>query len=227
MGTGPSNLELRLENNGVSKEDFIYIRDELDSFVKTYLDDPKAAPKSLQIRARGITPILAKLIDISAGTGLGQFVNIFYEMAPAFLETNDSVTQTMVRQTGRQLIGSAGAPDSWRNHDDTPTADYARYKMFVQRANESGYPEHFIAFELIVRHMEGAKPEEIQSLIEDAETLNELDKEHFVRLIVAHATGEFASLDNAFTERITRTFSKFLQDHAASMAWIFESDTET
>ena len=108
-----NNLEIGLETKGISKEILINMRDEVDSFVKTYLDDPDADPKSVQIRARGITPILAKLINISAGTGLGEFVNRFYEMAPELLENNGSVTQTMVQQTGRQLIGSAGAPGSW------------------------------------------------------------------------------------------------------------------
>ena len=217
-----TELNTKLNGDGVAKEDFERMRNELKSVVQTYLRDPHVRPKTQQERERHVVPVLASLIDVSASAGADQYVDEFYNLAPEILKNSDSVTQTMVQHAGRKLIGNAGAPGTWRNDNGESTDEYRLYKTFAGRARATGYPELFLAFELVVRHMERVPRAEIEDLINDAKTLNETDKQQFIYLMKAHSGGEFAQMRSASVVRIINRFLAFLNEYKDLMKWIDE-----
>ena len=215
-----TDLRQRLSFGSVAKEDLDQIKEELTSFLNTYIFVPQDSGTSLHDRERRISSTIAELIDIAASTGSDQYVEEFYSLAPEIVSNNDSVTQTMTQHTGRRLIGDPGAPEAWRSTDDKPTAEYSNFKRFSERALDTGYPELYLAFHLVARHMEGAPHSEIEALIDDAKTLNDIDKKHFVRLMVAHSTGRYANAHNASVGRVASRFSRFLEEFSDSLDWI-------
>lgn len=216
-------IELKLESKiGITREDLSLMRDEVNDMIQTYMRDPGISPKALRVRSRGIEPILAKLIEVSAETGQNGFVDRFYSMAPDILEDSNSVTQTMAQNFGQRLIGNPGAPKAWREGSGY-SEEYQDYKIFIDRANSTGYPELYLAYELVIRHMEGQSKDELRPLLDDARTLTLSDREQFVRLIVAQATGTFASKKTAFIERVTNRFSAFFEEYKHELEEIVES----
>ena len=216
-----TELKLQLEDFGVEKDDLERMRNDLEAVVKSYLRDSNVDPKPQQDRERAIVPLLADLIEISAGTGADQYVDEIYNLAPDILKDSDSVTQTMVQHIGRELIGNAGAPRNWRSVDGEFTEKYKLYKTFSERARVTGYPELYLAFEMVVRYMDGVTAAEIEDLIDDAKTLNEVDRQQFVRLMVVHADGQFAHVENASVTRVEEKFSAFLNEYEDFKDWIY------
>jgi len=82
----------------------------------------------------------------------------------------------------------------------------------------------FLAFELIVRHVDERPRDEIVELIRDAETLNIVDKANFVRLMVAHASGGFvASMElDAADERLVKHYTEFIVQYQNESDLIME-----
>ena len=199
---------------GVSESSLESAFAEAERLVETYVMEPDLPVHESSERERAILPDLEKIIDIAASVDRSDLVNDFYNLSPKLLEKIDVMIQTLVQHFGRQLIGRAGAPRVWydRVRAHASTEEYLRYSRLAERARDTGYPEMFLAFELIVRHVDERPRDEIVELIRDAETLNIVDKANFVRLMVAHASGGFvASMElDAADERLVKHYTEFI-----------------
>ena len=212
LDTRTFQLDLEV-GRGITEEDLTRVRDEIGSLAETYIKDVEVPSEMRRSREAALVPLLEQWIDISAGVGQSDFVDGFYNIAPELVEQSDSLTQTLVQHTGRRLIEKVGAPEVWFDSDRSPTPEYQRYKMFATRAKETGYPELFLAFELVMRHMLERPEEELLELIRDASLLGDVDKEAFVRLMRAHASGEFSQRRSGETERIMRRFGELIDEY--------------
>ena len=215
-----TNLTARLAGKGVAAEELTRIQAELDVILQTYIRELELESRTRLEREQDIVPIIAEMIDISATIGADQYVDAFYGLAPEILESSNSVTQTMVQHTGRALIGDAGAPSTWFGSDRQPSDEYKLYKTLADRAKSSGYPELFLAFEMVVRDMEGVSEIEMRELIDDAMTLNEVDRRQFEHLMTAHAGGMYSAEPDASVFRVAARFSAFLEKYEELNAWI-------
>ena len=198
---------------GVTEEVLEDMVDNADLVISKYINDPGVPFAVKQERRKDIRSTLAAFIDLSASGGSDEFVNKFLDLGTDIVESSDDVTQTLVQHIGRRLIGEAGAPDVWFNEDGTPTDDYQRYKTVAERARTTGFPEVFLAFELIMRHIQKKPSSELVGLIGDAKELNETDMGHFIRLMHAHATGDFTTNLNAASDRVVGHYRDFLETY--------------
>ena len=219
-----------MESDGVvSGERLERAFEEAERLVETYILDPDLSAEETRGREQAILHDLEKLIDISASVDRKDLINDFHNLSPKLLEKSDLIIQTLVQHYGRQLIGRAGAPRVWYDRIRTrvATEEYQRYSELAERARDTGYPEVFLAFELVIRYIEERPRDEITSLIDDAETLNEEDKLNFIRLMLAHASGAFvASAEpGAANVRVVRHYVEFIdayQDYSELIAKIDE-----
>ena len=210
-------LELKSERlsstDELSEEMLKEVVDTTRVLLNRFITNPDVPVAIAQARARSVRPVLATLINVSAGVGRGDFVNEIVDLAPDIVETSDDVTQTLVQHTGLRLIGESGAPDVWLNEEGEPTDQYRRYKTYAERARDTGYPEVFLVFELVMRHMLKRPEEEVVGLIQDAETLNMTDSEHFATLMVAFSTGAYTVRTDASSVRVVERYREFLQEY--------------
>ena len=126
------------------------------------------------------------------------------DAAPRIAESSDAFTQVFVQSLGPQQIGEAGAPESWLSSAGEYDGDFIRYRKYVERAKATGYPEHFLVFELIVRHMEGRSAAELEELLQDVDSLNDRDSATFIRLMVQQITLGFVSDPTALSAEFRR-----------------------
>ncbi len=206
-------MELRLldwkNNKGIPDKTLdLYYRD-LGGLVNRHKNIPSGSLK--ESMRRDIVSLLERSIGVSAEADRNDFVNKFYNLAPDMLNNSDSVTQILVQHIGRRLIGEAGAPKTWFQKDGAHNDEYKQYKELTNRAHNTGYPEMFLAFELVMRHMEEKSDDEINGLIEDAEDLNERDKKQFVLLMVEHTTGGFSVNKDSSVRRVMERYKNFLE----------------
>ena len=211
-------LELKAERlvgtmSGLSEEDLQTLVDSTRLLLNRFIHNPEISVAVSHERAEDIRPVLAKCINLSARVDRGDFVEKCHDLAPDIVATSDEVTQTLVQHTGRRLIGESGAPEVWLDSDGKPNTEYQQYREYAERARNTGFPEVFLAFELVIRHMLAKPKDEILGLIRDAETLNPVDSEHFVALMVALSTGEFTSEPDASSGRVVGHYMNFLKEY--------------
>ena len=110
-------------------------------------------------------------------------------------------------------FGEAGSPAVWLDDDGAPTELYRRYKRYAQRARETGYPELFYVFELVVRYMEGRPDKEIRELAADAGSLEGPDRANFLAVMAAIATQGYTAVPDSASQRVEDYTKKFLADY--------------
>ena len=205
----------RLSNaeRGISDETLEEMVDITRLVLNKFIKNTELPVAITQERTQDIRPTLAIFINLSAQIDRGDYVNKFHDLAPDIVKGSDEVTQTLVQHTGRRLIGESGAPKVWFNEDGKPTNEYQRYRTFSERARNTGFPEVFLAFELVMRHMQEKPRKELIGLIADAETLNDRDMQHFIDLMLAHATGDFTTSPDAASERVINHYRGFLEKY--------------
>lgn len=210
-------LELKVERlfgtDGLTEEDLQQLVNNTRMLLNRFIKNPDVAVAVTTERAEHIRPVLAKCIELSARVGRGDFVTKCYDLAPDIVAASDEVTQTLVQHTGRRLLGESGAPEVWYNADGQPNLEYRQYMTFAERARNTGFPEVFLAFELVMRHMLDKPRDEIVGLIRDAETLSRVDLEHFDALMMTHGTEEFTSEPDASSGRVAERYIDFLEKY--------------
>ena len=140
-------------------------------------------------------------------------VNELEDVAPNWFQDNAIVIQTMVQALGFKLLGDAGAPGSWMETTGSRNEIYESYRTYVGRAELAGYPELYLLYEMLLEHIENAPKEMINILINDANELNDLDKENFVRIMAALATEGIVKKSTGESERAAIRVTEFLCDH--------------
>lgn len=140
-----------------------------------------------------------------AGADRGDLVTDIIDAAPEVTAQSDVVTQILVQMTGRDLIGTAGGASTWSDPGGTEASLYEDYRAYVQRARETGFPELYLVFELVVRNMEGRDDEEILELIAEIADLNDLDQDNFVSVMRSLALDESTATNRRAAAR-TRSF---------------------
>lgn len=149
------------------------------------------------------------------GARRGDLVDATAAAAPGIVKTSQKILQIMVQYRGRELLGLPGAPGTWFDREGTPIAEYERFDEFAERALAGNYPELYIVFELLIRHLEKRPQSELRELCDDADSLNERDKRAFVLLMVALANGNFTIAPNANSGRIVTRTKAFLRDYGS------------
>ena len=135
-------------------------------------------------------------------------------VAPEVADRSTTMTQLRVHMMGRDLIGTAGGAPSWVDSTGTERELYREYKVYVERARQTGYPELYLVFELITRHMEGHPEEEMRQLVADIGDLNDVDRENFETTMSSLVSGSFINSPTAASQRVQARALSFLEDYA-------------
>ena len=140
------------------------------------------------------------------------------DAAPDVTERSTAMTQLIVQIQGRNLIGAPGGADAWVDATGAEREVYSEYREYTERARQTGFPELYLVFELITKHMEGRPDEEMRQLIADVADLNEVDREGFERLMRSLVEGSFITSPNAASRRIQARARAFLEDYGDTNA---------
>lgn len=136
------------------------------------------------------------------------------ELAPEISDDSDIVTQTLIQSLGRELIGAPGGADTWSSPDGINYPMYQQYKLFANRANATGYPELYLAFEMILRDMSGEDKSVIVDLIHTAEDLEGTDRANFESLMYDLSYGRFTIDPDAESARISQKVKEFIDKYS-------------
>lgn len=134
-------------------------------------------------------------------------------IAPDLFLNSAIVIQTMLQASGFTLLADAGAPTSWMDTAGSRSEIYKNYRAYADRAELAGYPELYLLYEMLLGHIEKRPEEVISNLIEDADSLNEEDAEHFVRMMTSLAIGEMTMTPTAKSERAVSRVTAFLCEY--------------
>ena len=162
-----------------------------------------------------LTFAVETIADSFAQADRDDLISRITDVAPDVTERSTVMTQLIVQVQGRNLIGTAGGADVWVDAAGAERELYAEYKEYAERARQTGFPELYLVFELITRHMEGRPDEEMRQLIADVADLNEVDREGFERLMRSLVDGSFIRSPTAASRRIQARTREFLEDYEA------------
>ena len=113
------------------------------------------------------------------------FVYRLEELEPAIFQTNGSILQLMVQVLGNRLLADVDTPQSWKRVEGRMKKTYENYQKYADRAKINGYPEIYLAYEMLLRFVEEEGQDEIiLKLIDDLSTLNDQDAENFDGLMM-------------------------------------------
>ena len=186
-------------------------------------DDNNRIPSD--VRSQNIADLMFAVetaVESFAAADRNDLVAQIRNVAPAVSERSSVMTQIMVHMTGRNLIGLAGGADSWRDRAGIEQGIYQEYEQYAARARETGFPELFLVFELIIRHMEGRPDEEIRQLAAEVVDLNEVDRDAFITVMTSLVQGAFIDAPTAASERVMARTREFLETYRDSSS-ILES----
>ena len=133
------------------------------------------------------------------------------DVAPDVTERSAVMTQLIVQVRGRNLIGIAGGANAWTTGTDREL--YTEYRDYAERARQTGFPELYLVFELITRHMQGRPNAEVRELVADVADLNEVDQNAFEQLMRSLVDGSFVRSPTAASRRIQARTREFLEDY--------------
>ena len=103
---------------------------------------------------------------------------------PDLVQEGDIYLQMNYQRTyGALLLNDAGAPRSWMDANGYARKTYTRYLKFAEKTRRGGFTESYLAFELLLRYIEGQQETEINNLIEDADRLPEEKADNFVAIM--------------------------------------------
>lgn len=134
------------------------------------------------------------------------------EKAPSLFQNSDVVVQTMLQAQGFALLADAGAPNSWMETTGSLRETYNSYREYADRARISGFPELYLLYEMLLRHVEDqdGSEEKVKKLIDDSDSLNEADAEQFIKVMVALATEQTVIDSTAESKRVAAHVADFL-----------------
>lgn len=162
---------------------------------------------------RLMTFSVERLINNTIAAGLGERARRIVEFAPEVAETNTSVLQSLIQSYGRDLLEDVAAPRSWLEEDGAQRRNYERYRALALRAKDSGYPELYLLFELLIRHVEAREDSEMQALVDRIETLNDTDRRFFMELIVDLGNGKYKRTPDNETRHVARIVRDFIENY--------------
>ena len=201
------------QRDGFSENEAVELIDTLASLNAAYLNAPGIPPATQQEYREKLTFAVETTARNFGAAGRGDLVAQVQKIVPVMAERSTVFTEIIVQDLGRELVGAPGGADTWRDLTGSLTGTYERYKSHAQRARETGFPELYLVFELVMGHMADRPDQEIRELAADISSLNDADTSMFVQLMQAHATEEFTKSPDAASKRIADRFRGFLQAH--------------
>lgn len=153
---------------------------------------------------------------------LVDYVDRMEAIHPNLAQVDDVNTlQSILHMRGRQLLAEPGLA-SWANPAD-PMADvYKRYRAYAEGVRKGGYPEVYLAYELLLTHLEekaNRDPEassqtddKMARLFEEGKYLNEVDAENFV-VVMADLAGDPLPNDSVRSKRIASRVKDFICEY--------------
>lgn len=196
-------------SRGYSDDEAKRLISNLGTLYSIYVKDDNRTPSEKQKYKEKLLYATEKSLELFALSGRADFISQLNGVANFAEIASDSIQTTLSEFYGRKLIGMPGAPEIWQTKDKY-VQEREDYKEFVKRAKESGYPELFNAFELIVRHMEKRPESELLEIIKDAETMNEKDSSGFVTIMIDHCLENFTKRPDAESRRVSERFKEFV-----------------
>ena len=213
---------LRLDQaEGFSQEDADDLIQSVESLYESgvgSIDDNTDGNTDLDVRLENIlnlTFAVETIADSFAQADRDDLISRITDAAPDITERSTVMTQLIVQMMGRNLIATAGGTDAWVDATGAEQELYTEYKEYAERARQTGFPELYLVFELITRHMEGRPDVEMRQLIADVADLNEVDREGFERLMRSLVDGSFIRSPTAASRRIQARTREFLEDYGA------------
>ena len=170
-------------------------------------------PEKLEERNRLLERPFDQLIRSFAAAGRNDFISTLAEHSPEMARNSDVVTQTLVQQFGRELIAAPGGASSWLDPKGPNAQLFAEYRNYANRAKETRFPELYLAYESILRFMEGKSKNEVGELLARASDLNDQDKSNFVRNLQALADGSFKVTQDSETAAVKKIVSDFVKEY--------------
>jgi len=119
-----------------------------------------------------------------------------------------------VQYYGRDLIAAPAGAAAWTESDGARVETYKTYRTYALRAERQGYPEQYIAFELLTRHLAGHPRTEIEQLAHRVDDLNEDDHAAFKNLMVSLATQTYKFEPDSETLLVAQRVRAFLSEYA-------------
>lgn len=165
-----------------------------------------------------LTFAVETIADSFAQADRDDLISRIVDAAPNVAERSTTMTQLIVQMLGRNLIGTAGGTDAWVDATGAERELYTDYKEYAERARQTGFPELYLVFELITRHMEGRPHEEMIQLVADVADLNEVDREGFERLMRSLVDGSFIRSPTAASRRTQARVREFLEEYGDTSA---------
>ena len=188
-------------------------RTTLDSIAKLFVENPDISRTQQQEYSEALTFAVETLANNFAAADRSDLVGALERTTPAIAERSDIFTQNMAQNLGRELIGMPGGESAWRDFTGETIETYRRYQVYAKRANETGYPELYLVYELVMRHLGGVPNEEIYELVDDIISLSPGDLEAFQTLMVIHAEESYTTNPDATSGRVARRFRDFLDKY--------------
>lgn len=134
-------------------------------------------------------------------------------VAPSLFLNSATVIQTMFHANGLALFSDAGAPNSWTDTTGSRSETYKNYRTYADRAELAGYPELYLLYEILLAYIERRPTEVINNLIEDVDSLNEEDAEHFIQVMKIFVTGDAPVASDSKRMRIASRVTTFLCEY--------------
>jgi hypothetical protein len=210
---------LNLEGQRISQADG-FTDDEARSFINkvrsVYLTTVVDEKLSRDLREANAGKLLTSVGQHALAFASARRTDLVAELeaaVPLVAEKSMDFTQTMVQVLGRSALAQPGAPTSWTDGTKQEINDFERFRMYAQRAKNRRYPELFLAYELVVRDLEGRRPEEIKNMIDDIAALNEVDLGNFQQIMITNATTGFTTNPNPGDLRVGAAFRSFLKKY--------------
>lgn len=161
-----------------------------------------------------LTFAIETMISNLAAIGDDTLVLRLSEIAPDVTEKSGTVTEVLVQTYGRDLLAAPAGAAAWTEGDGARVATFEKYRTYALRAEKQGFPELFIAFELLIRHMANRPRAEIEQLAGRIEDLNQVDHRGFMQIMDTLATQGFKIAPDSETRLIAERVRDFLAAYA-------------
>ncbi len=161
-----------------------------------------------------LTYAIETMMKILTDIGNDTLVFRMSEIAPVITERSAIITQTLLQTYGRKLIAAPAGAAAWTESNGARVATFEKYRTYALRAEKQGYPELFIAFELLTRHMAKRPRAEIEQLAGRIEDLNEVDHDAFMQIMTSLATEGFKIEPDQETRLVAKRVREFLAEYA-------------
>ena len=203
--------------SGFTSDEAHGIIQSIETLYESGIRDSNISP---DVRSQNIAHLMFAVetaVQSFAAADREDLVSRITDVAPRVSERSSVVAPIAVTITARRLIGMAGGADSWEDRAGIEQRLYQKYELYAERSRDTGYPELYFAFELIIRFMERRPDNEIRQLAAEVEDLNEVDREAFVMVMKSLADGSFTTESTAASERVRARTRGFLEAYGDSI----------